>query len=73
MGQKPKGHSSIKGTVRGIHQSLPNYKFVFKTDVKSYYASIDHIFVMDQLAETIDDRIILNLIRQYMRHLFERD
>ena len=43
-----KGHGGVKGAVREIHQSLPDYKFVFKTDVKSYYASIDHVFVMHQ-------------------------
>lgn len=57
-----KGHGGVKGAVRNIHQSLGDYKFVFKTDVKSYYASIDHVYVMDQLAEVIEDRIVLNLV-----------
>ncbi len=48
-----------------VDQTPP--KFVFRTDVKSYYASIDHDVLMEQVGELIDDPIILNLIEQYAR------
>lgn len=37
-----KGNGGLKGAVRDIAGLLPKYKFFFKTDVKSYYDSIDH-------------------------------
>jgi RNA-directed DNA polymerase len=40
---------------------------VLSTDVKSYYASIDHLMLLDQLAVHIKDRRVLNLVSQYLR------
>jgi RNA-directed DNA polymerase len=39
---------------------------VLRTDVKSYYASIDHLLLLDQLAVHIKDRRVLNLMGQYL-------
>ena len=44
-----------------------NNKFVFRTDVTSYYASIDHDVLHAQLGKFIHDRRVLDLLRQYMR------
>jgi len=41
--------------------------FVFKTDVKSYYASIDHDILVDQLRDLIDEPIVSDLVEQYVR------
>jgi retron-type reverse transcriptase len=49
---------------------LRNNHFVLRADVKSYYASIDQLLLLDQLAAHIKDRRVLNLIRhrrQYRR------
>jgi retron-type reverse transcriptase len=40
--------------------------------VKSYYASIDHLKLLDQVAVYIKDRRVLNLIGQYLRRTSER-
>jgi retron-type reverse transcriptase len=40
--------------------------------VKSYYASIDHVVLLDLLAGQIRDRRVLNLIGQYLRRTAER-
>jgi retron-type reverse transcriptase len=40
---------------------LPANRFVLRTDVKAYYASIDHFLLLDQLAEYVKDRRVLNL------------
>jgi RNA-directed DNA polymerase len=45
---------------------------VLRTDVKSYYASIDHLLLLDQLAVHIKDRRVLNLMGQYLRRTSER-
>ncbi len=47
-------------------------RFVLRTDVKSYYASIDHFLLLDQLAEYVKDRHVLNLLGQYLRRTAER-
>ncbi len=53
-------------------QRLPANRFVLRTDVKAYYASIDHFLLLDQLAEHIRDKRVLNLLGQYLRRTAER-
>jgi hypothetical protein len=67
-----RGHGGAKAAVRQVMAHLPANGFVMRTDVKSFYASIDHIALMDRLARHIDDRSILNLLGQYMRRTAER-
>ena len=45
---------------------------MLKTDVKSYYASIDHHLLLDRLAAHVKDKAVLNLIGQYLRRTAER-
>ncbi len=52
--------------------ALSDNRFVMRTDVKSYYASIGHVALMDRLARHIHDRSIFNLLGQYMRRTAER-
>jgi hypothetical protein len=56
------GHGGAKGAIRQVLAALPNYRFVFKTDVRGYYASIDQHLLFDQLAAIIDDRAVLRLL-----------
>ena len=42
-------------------------RFFFRTDVKSYDASIDHFLLLEQLAKDIEDRPVLSLLSQYLR------
>jgi retron-type reverse transcriptase len=62
-----RGHGGAKKAVRQVATHLPGHSFVLRTDVKSYYASIDHHLLLDKLAEYIIDRAVLNLLSQYMR------
>ena len=62
-----KGHGGAKGAVREVCRHLPDNSFVLRTDVKSYYASIDHVRLLDQLAEFIEERAVLHLLWQYLR------
>jgi RNA-directed DNA polymerase len=66
-----KGHGGLKRAVRDVHQNLPDNGFVLRTDVKSYYASIDHIELLDRLAVYIKDKNILNLVSQYLKRSTE--
>jgi hypothetical protein len=67
-----KGHGGAKAAVRQVHNHLTANSFVLRTDVKSFYASIDHLLLMDRLAFYIGDRHILNLLGQYLRRSSER-
>jgi RNA-directed DNA polymerase len=67
-----KGHGGAKYAVRQVLEHLPEQQFVLKTDVQSYYASIDHHLLLDRLAVYIPDRAVLNIIAQYLRRCAER-
>src|SRR5271163_2121645 len=45
-----KGNGGAKAAVRQVRAALATNRFVLRTDVKSYYASIDHLLLMDRLA-----------------------
>lgn len=64
-----KNHGGVKGAIRDIQDKLADYQFVFKKDVKDYYASIDHSILHEQLAERIKDKGILRLLWQMMRRV----
>jgi RNA-directed DNA polymerase len=66
-----KGHGGSKYAVREVRDHLPA-SFVLRTDVKSYYASIDHFVLLDLLATHVKDRRVLNLLSQYLRRTAER-
>jgi RNA-directed DNA polymerase len=46
---------------------------VFRSDVKSYYASIDHDILQAQLQQYVDDPQLLDLLWQYMRRTVHDD
>jgi RNA-directed DNA polymerase len=66
-----KGHGGAKGGVRQVSAALATNRFVLRTDVKSYYASIDHLLLMDRLARWVGEPAILNLLGQYLRRTAE--
>jgi hypothetical protein len=67
-----KGHGGAKAAVRQVTTHLEANGFVLRTDVKFFYASIDHVLLLDRLARFIPDRSVLNLLGQYMRRTAER-
>jgi len=48
-------------------------KFIFKSDVKSYYASMNHDILVKQLRDLIADPFLLDLVCQYMRRTVVKD
>jgi retron-type reverse transcriptase len=58
--------------VRSLLVGRRKNSFVLKTDVESYYASMDHDLVIDRLREYIHDPLILNLVCQYLKRSAER-
>jgi len=66
------GHGGAKFAVREAMKRLPDYRFVLKTDVKSFYASIDHDLLMDRLEKCVKDRRLLKRLVQYVKRPSER-
>ncbi|WP_135505237.1 reverse transcriptase/maturase family protein [Roseovarius aestuariivivens] len=62
-----KSNGGAKAAIRQVAEHLPRHGFVLRTDVKSYYASIDHHLLLDRLANHIDDKAVMNLLGQYLR------
>jgi RNA-directed DNA polymerase len=62
-----KGHGGHKGAIRAVAKALPDCQFVMRTDVLSFYDSVDHFLLLDRLSAFIDDRPFLNLITQCLR------
>ena len=60
------GNGGAKAAVRQVLDHIPKNKFVFRTDVKHYYASIRHDILHAQLAGHINDPRLLDLLWQYM-------
>jgi len=56
-----------------VHEHLADNTFVFRTDVKSYYASIDHDILYEQLRTHIADRRVRNLLWDYIHRTVIED
>jgi RNA-directed DNA polymerase len=61
------GRGGAKAAVRFVDAHRANNAFVFRTDVKSYYASIDHDILLNMLGHHVPDERVLDLLRQYVR------
>ena len=67
------GKGGGKGAVRAVQAEVGNAKFVFKSDVTKYYASMDHDVLMGLVNSLVRDRKVRALIRGYMGHLVDED
>lgn len=66
-----KGHGGLKGTVRQAAVQAGEHWFVLRTDVKSYYDSINFGLLIDRLKRHVCDERVLGLIRQYLYRTVE--
>ena len=62
-----------KAAVRHICSRLRSNRFVFRSDVKSYYASIDHAVLLALVRQRIADPVLLDLMEQYLRRTVDQD
>ena len=51
-GRARRGERGAKAAVRAVCAGMAGNPFVFRTDVKSYYASIDHAFPLARCGKT---------------------
>lgn len=63
-----KGHGGLKQCVAGVQQRLENYQFIYKTDVKSFYESIDQSVLVETLYALIKDKSL----RRYLYLIIHR-
>jgi len=61
------GNGGMKAAVREVGANLSKYKFVFRTDVKGYYASINHHILMEQVGQYVEDDAVKALLWGYLR------
>ena len=67
------GRGGAKAAVRAVANNLDGNTFVFRTDVKSYYASIDHDVLVGQLQRYVKDGRVLKLLWRYVHRLVVQD
>lgn len=58
-------------TSRWCRRRIPHYRYVCKTDVKDYYASIDQYTLLARLATLVRDRVLLNYLWQIIHRSVE--
>lgn len=61
------GTGGLKGAVREVAAHLPIHEFVFRTDVKGYYASMNHDVLYNILKQYVSDPVVLDLVQQYLK------
>ena len=61
------GSGGMKAAVREVAANLSENQFVFRTDVKGYYASINHHILMEIVKRYVQDEYVLALLWGYLR------
>lgn len=59
----------LKACVKQIKKEVGDYKYVCRSDVNSYYPTINHDILMAQLRELIPDSALLALLEQLLARL----
>ena len=67
------GRGGLKGAVRSVQSGLRPGQFFFRSDVLSYYASLDHDIIRQQFAAVISDKTVLSLLDGFLNHLIDKD
>ena len=60
-------NGGAKAAVRATARHLKQRQYVMKSDVKNYYASIDHEILFNLLQEYVPGRLVQKLLWQYIR------
>ncbi|MEH1840423.1 MAG: reverse transcriptase/maturase family protein [Nostoc sp.] len=61
------GTGGLKRAVREVATQLHENEFVFRTDVKGYYASINHEILFNLVSLYVLDEVVLDLVGQYLK------
>ncbi len=66
-----KGHGGLKRCVAAVQQNLDAYQFVCKTDVKSFYESINQDILIEQIHQHIENKILKSYLYQVIHRTVE--
>ena len=64
-----KGRGGLKGACRTLGASIKHFRYVFKSDVASFYDSMNHDIVMQHAQTVMTDKRLLNLLHQYLNRV----
>ena len=62
-----KGHGGLKKAVQNTHAALSEYKYVFRSDIESYYESINFTILIDIIETYVKHPILSTLILKACR------
>lgn len=62
-----KHHGGLKKAVRETKKHALQYKYVFKSDIQSYYESIEHDIICDELLEITNNKPLCALIKDALK------
>lgn len=68
-----KGHGGSKGCVNAVKVATSQYRYVCRSDVNSYYATIDHGILLKQLKRRIHDPRVIDLCTRMLDRLDDVD
>lgn len=66
-----KGNGGLKGALREVRKDYGKYRFFCKTDVLSYYDSIDHYTLLMKLYPYVSDRRLMGYVWQFLNRCVE--
>ncbi len=64
-----KGNGGLKKAVRSAYHNINNFKYVMKTDVRKYYASIDHDVLFEIIGRYVTETDLLRLLYPYLKRI----
>jgi hypothetical protein len=63
------GRGGLKGALRQVADQVGGDDYFYRTDVKSYYASINHGLLMAQVEQYVQDPLVLSLLWGYLKRV----
>ena len=60
------GRGGVKGAVRAVAEAVPDYEFVYRSDVRKYYASLEPEVVFSLVERVVRDPLVLDWIWRYL-------
>jgi RNA-directed DNA polymerase len=63
------GRGGLKGALRQVADQVGGDDYFYRTDVKNYYASINHGLLMAQVEQYVQDPLVLSLLWGYLKRV----
>jgi retron-type reverse transcriptase len=63
------GNGGLKGATQKAAANINDYKYVIKSDVANFYASMNHHILLNHCSNIVHDKRLLRILFQYMNRL----